>query len=623
MKTNLGKRASIVALSLVSILNTPGLSAQQSDSNLSEQRLIDLMKSKGILTDADLAQIKQPQTKGAGDHELADVLLKKGIINATEYNSLVGNAKAAVAPKPAHLQLAVATEPPMAKPVASNARPQQPPNPTSPGAPAIVEKPAFTGLNEALVPVRVFPVGAMKRESNPALKVNGVGFTPYGFIKVTAVQDSSSPNGDDFPLPGFLTDTGPEGAPEFHLKARSSRFGVNLSWTDSNPKWIISGKIEGDFEGNYNRSDNRNLSSVRSSNPSLRLAWGRLDYQFNANNSFSALFGQDWTLFGSSTLPNILETTGLAVGDGTLYERDPQMRVGFAHKAGALTIMPEFSIDLPAAGLTPNAANISAQLGYGERQGPDSGQPELQGRIAAQWQLDHAPGVPPAQIIFSGFTGERTGIVLASAVPAAYLTTFAQGATATSKRNGWDGEWQLPTRWFTLVGKVYGGADLRWFFSGQLYSFFQDTVGLHNTITVASQDGSSNLVFGTTASGQQVIAPERPVRAAGGFVQLGLPLSRIFNANPAGRMSGWSLYGMYGEDQAKTRDINRCAGTRRESSAMIGTLNYKFNRWLSFSYEQSLYTTHANPEQTLPLFRGVHAREWNDVREEGGPIFFF
>jgi hypothetical protein len=54
-----------------------------------------------------------------------------------------------------------------------------------------------------------------------------------------------------------------------------------------------------------------------------------------------------------------------------------------------------------------------------------------------------------------------------------------------------------------------------------------------------------------------------------------------------------------------------------------GTLNYSLDRWVSFSLEQSLYTTHANPEQPLPLFKGVPAREWNDVRMEFGPIFNF
>jgi hypothetical protein len=505
---------------------------------------------------------------------------------------------------------------------------QVPPHPTEPGAPAVVERAPSKTVNEALVPIRALPVGGVKRGAvKAAFQADGVGVLPYGFVKVTAVEDSSEPTGDDFPLPGFLCDTGPDGAPEFHIKARSTRFGANFEWTDENVKWTITAKVEADFEGNFNRSDNRNISSVRSSNPSLRVAWGRLDYAFDARNTFSALFGQDWTLFGSSTLPNLLETTGLGIGFGSLYERDPQMRAGFTHrfseKAGGFAIEPEVGIDLPGSGLTPSAANVSNQLGYGERQGPDSNRPEVQARVVAQWPLDRAKGVAPAQLIVSGFDGKRTATVLASAVPAAYQSGFAQGVSASSRQDGADAEWQLPTRWFTLVGKVYRGSDLRWFLAGQLYSYFNDTAGLKDTVTVAAEDGSSNVVLGRNASGEAVVAPERPVRAEGGFVQLGLPLSRLLRANPAGRNAGWSVYGTYSEDQARARDIDRADGTRHASSMLAGTLNYQMNRWVSFSYEQSLYTTHANPELPLPLFRGVRSREWNDVREEGGPVFFF
>ena len=347
----------------------------------------------------------------------------------------------------------------------------------------------------ALAPVRVFPVGGLERgKMTPAFKTGGVGLTPYGFIKATMVEDSSSPNGDDFPLPGFITNTGPNGDPEFHIKARSTRFGSNFEWYDPNPKWTITGKIEGDFEGNFNRSDNRNLSTVRSNNPSLRLAWGRLDYKFDDNNTVSMLFGQDWTTFGSSTLPNMLETTGLGVDFGSLYERDPQMRFGYTHRMDGLSIMPEFSFDLPASGLPPSAFNVSEQLGYGEREGPDSNRPEYQARLVFQWQLDHAPGVPKAQIIFSGFEGRRAADVPSGdmcndsgpalgttcVAPSIPLGSYTEGISQGSKQDGWDAEWQLPTRWFTLVGKFYSGADLRWFFAGQLYSFYNDTRGLTN-----------------------------------------------------------------------------------------------------------------------------------------------
>lgn len=627
-----------IVLTLSVFLILPAF-AQQDPAASTRNPLAGILLTKGILTADEVKLIDQAASPQQANERMASILLGKGLISKTDYEQIAGKAIVAVQPSAAsgasnaqgQSNRQAANPPQLASKspaggLSASMSAQSAPNPTEPGAPSVVEKTAVKTVLSAITPIRAFPVGGVGRAATaPAFKADGVGFTPYGFIKATAVEDSSSPDGDDFPLPGFLSDTGPDGAPEFHVKARSTRFGSNFTWYDASEKWSITGKIEMDFEGNFNRSDNRNLSSVRSSNPSLRLAWGRLDYSANKKNVFSALFGQDWTPFGSSTLPNMLETTGLGIGFGTLYERAPQMRVGYTHKEAKFQIMPEFALALPAVGLTPSAVNISEQLGYGERQGPDSNRPDLEGRIVAQWQLDHAPGVAPAQIILSAEHGDRAAIVLASAVPSAYQATFATGATASSHTDGWDFEWQLPSRYATLVGKFYSGAELRYFFANQLYSFFNDTAGLTNTSSVTSEDGASTVVFGTNGSGQQVVAPERPVRTEGGFAQLGLPLSRIFNARPGGRNAGWSLYALYGIDQAKTRDLNRlgASGNRRYSTMAVGTLNYSLNRWVMFSFEQSLYTTHANPEQPLPLFKGSPSREWNDVRTEFGPVFNF
>ena len=89
--------------------------------------------------------------------------------------------------------------------------------------------------------------------------------TPYGFVKATANYDSSSPRGDDFPPPGFLNaDTGPTNNSEFHVKARQSRMGFKFEWPDVSKNVTVTGQIEGDYEGNFSRADNRNVSSIRS-----------------------------------------------------------------------------------------------------------------------------------------------------------------------------------------------------------------------------------------------------------------------------------------------------------------------------------------------------------------------
>jgi hypothetical protein len=627
---------------LVSLVCSGGAVAQsQNTSQNSATPLVRVLQAKGILTAEEVAQLSQASSASDADSRLAKLLLSKGIISQADYNQMLGDPSVVTASSPSSAAVSLvpavyhvpgsaaaapAVAPAVASAVASNApvvtvdsdQQQVPPSQTASVSPTTIS---------AANPIRPLPVGGIKKgELKPAITVAGVGITPYGFLKATFVHDSSSPGGDDFPLPGFLGDTGPNGAPEFHVKARASRFGTNFEWGDRDPNLTVTGKVEFDFEGNFNRSDNRNLSSIRSSNPSIRLAFGRVDYKFSNADTFSALFGQDWTPFTSSTLPNILETTGVGIGFGVLWERAPQMRFGWTHNFGAFQLMPEIAVVLPAVGDVPSAANLSNQLGYGERQGPDSASPQLEGRLVGQWQLDHAPGVAPAELIVSFEEGSRTAIVLGSAVPAAYHAAFPTGARVGSPTNGVTFEWQLPTHWVTLIGKVYSGSDLRYYFGGQLFSNYNSVFGLTNTADALSIDGGSTVVFGTNASGNAVVAPELPVRARGGFAQIGLPLSRWFGSDPEGRNAGWSLYGMYGTDQANTNDLAKVApgGSRARSDMTVGTLNYKLNKWVSFSFEQSLYRTRANTAvPVLPLFMGLHQHEWRDLRSEGGAIFSF
>ena len=632
-----------------------GLAQERTDNPPGVSPLVRLLQVKGILTEEEVARINHASSPADADQQLAKLLLIKGVITQADYDQTMGSpgfvtASSTNAPGPQMIpaiyhipgSLTADVAPTTAAPPAGST-PHSAASTATVASGSVSETPAGQTASaspttlSAANPIRPFPVGGIKKgELNPAIKLAGIGITPYGFLKATFIHDSSSPGGDDFPLPGFLGDSGPTAAPEFHVKARSTRFGTNFEWLDPNPNLTVTGKFEFDFEGNFNRSDNRNLSSIRSYNPSIRLAYGRLDYKLSDNDTFSALFGQDWTPFGSSTLPNMLETTGLGIAFGDIYERAPQIRFGYTHNFGAFQLMPEIAVVLPAVGDTPAAANISNQLGYGERQGPDSGSPQIEGRLVGQWQLDHAPGVAPAQLIVSFEEGHRTAIVLASGVPVLpatdprgvdyFKSAFATGANVGSPTNGIDFEWQLPTRWLTLTGKVYSGSDLRYYFAGQLFSNYNSTFGLTGLTDAASIDGASTVVFGTNAAGAAVVAPQLPVRARGGFAQLGLPLSRWFGRDPEGRNAGWSLYAMYGTDQANTNDLLRAApaGSRARSDMSVGTLNYKLNKWVSFSFEESLYRTRANTDVAdFPLFMGVHQHEWKDLRSEGGAIFTF
>ena len=488
-------------------------------------------------------------------------------------------------------------------------------------------KPA--GPIPAVAPIRALQVDSPKRGGLiPDISVGkNIHLKPYGFFKASVVYDTASPYGNDFPLPGFIGDiNGPDKLSEFHIKERALRLGTNFEWLDIAPNVVVTGKLELDFEGNFSRVNNRNISSIRSNAPQIRLGYGRVDWGATDKTTLNFLAGQDWTPFGSSTLPNLFETTGLGIGFGTLYERLPQFRFGLNHRFGGSRnweFEPEVAVVLPSFGNLP--ANVADQLGFGERQGTDAGRPEVQGRIVLQFQLDRAPGVAPAQFIVSGMQGSRSAVVLASAVPAAFRAAFPAGGRIDTDRYGFTGEVQLPTRYLTLIGKYYNGTDLRFYFAGQILAEFNDTAGLTSTATAPSIDGSSTLVFGLR-SGVPVIAQQRPPRAQGGFVNLALPFSRWANADPDGRNAGWMMALHYGYDQVLARDVRRLGGGRMKGDLFAGTLQYKLNNWVTFVVEESLYRTRALPLTStgqLPLFNGRPMREINNIRSEVGTIFTF
>ncbi len=608
------------------------LAQQQGVSNSPVSPLVRVLHVKGILTDDDMAQINQASSPVEADQRLAKLLLLKGVISQADYDQTVAastfvNASTAdttgarvvstVYRVPGITPAAVPSLAP-ASTVAPAMAPTTPPSDQTPSAaPTVIP---------ALTPLRVLPVDPPKREGlKTGLKLGNLTLQPYGFLKATFLHDSSSPYGNDFPLPGFIGDISGNAAPEFHIKPRSSRLGMNFEWLDPSPNVTVTGKLEFDFEGDFTRVSNRNISSIRSSQPSIRLAFGRVDYKLGEHDNLSMLFGQDWTPFGSSTLPSLLETTFIGWGFGTLSERAPQFRFGWLHDFGGFKLLPEIAVVLPAFGNLPT--DLANQLAFGERQGADSGRPEVEGRIVGQFQLDHAPGVAPAQLIASFVDSRREAIVAPTGVPAAFKPAFPQGVTLTSKRDGFSAEAQLPTRFATLLAKFYSGSDLRFFFAGQFFSNFNDTAGLIGpTAAGLSVDGSSTVIFGTNAAGNPTFAPQRPIRAQGGFANLGLPLSRLFGANPSGRNNGWSLYLHYGVDFGKARDVRRAGGGRHRSNLYAATLYYKLNNWVSFGYEQSLWETVNVPLTAtgiFPLFQGVPTRTWRDLRSEGGPIFTF
>ncbi len=245
----------------------------------------------------------------------------------------------------------------------------------------------------------------------------------------------------------------------------------------------------------------------------------------------------------------------------------------------------------------------------------------------------------------AAFKSVREAIVLPGEVPAAFAGSFPKGATTRSSGYGLQVGAQLPTRWVTVTGSAYRGADLRFMFAGQLTSIYSNTFGLTGTASAPSIDGATTQVFGINSSGVAVLAPQRAVRGYGGFVNVGLPLSRWFNADPRGHNAGWQLLGEAGLDAVNANDFRHLhniwapgttlpgadaavAAGPYKSTMGAATLYYKFNQYCTFGYEQSLYSSYAmkNLNGTyVGAATGALAgqRMWKDRREEFGPIFTF
>jgi hypothetical protein len=621
--------------------------------------LVDLLVKKGILTTTEANSLRN-MSGSAGMEQLLMLLKAKGVVNDSEAAELKSAADSDMMHSLMDTESGPLTTASLVAGQGTQAKPPEPPGPT---------------VIPAIAPLRVLPVdppekGALK----PAFTLGAVRVLPYGFIKSTMAYDSSQPHGDDFPLIGFVNgDTGPNSDPEFHIKARSTRMGSRFEWPDISKNITVTGQIEADFEGNFSEVDNRNVSSIRSNALQLRLAYGRIDWTLKPETDVFFEAGQDWTLFGSSALMNLFETTFFGAYWGNVYERTPQFRLGLVQKLGGSRVWklsPEFALMMPSQGILPASAvvctqtNITSgtgctyvnglanQIGYGERQGADSAKPELESRVVLQFQLDKAPGVVPAQILWSGFYAWRTATVLGTADSAAgnqaasiplctgcpggpdtYRNAFPRGVDVSSNGYGNQVAFSLPTRWLTVVGSLYYGADLRFMFGGQLQSVYTQTAGLTNTASGFSVDRASTVVFGLNGAGQAVTAPQLPVRGYGGFIQAGFPLSRWFNADPKGRNAGWQAYFEYGLDAAVANDFKyskdisaEAGGGPIKSNVKAVTVFYKMNPWVQFGFEESHYQSNALPSTNnvcTTKISGVGNCTSVDWRTEFGPVFTF
>jgi hypothetical protein len=189
---------------------------------------------------------------------------------------------------------------------------------------------------------------------------------------------------------------------------------------------------------------------------------------------------------------------------------------------------------------------------------------------------------------------------------------------------------------------------LRFYLGGQLNTFATDTGGLTGVSTDTSRRMAVRWLLPVAPSsvapphcwpvharpGALVVAPQRPIRAFGGFVQLGLPLSRWFNADPKGHNAGWQLHFTVGKDQVNGSGpeiilaspamptfcgtIAPSDGQECHSNPVLQTQHLGHVRLravdLCYPFEDHL---------TLYTIAGSPSNEWQDHRTEFGPIFTF
>ena len=665
----------LILLTSALLMALAAMAQQQENHATNNNPLALLLQSKGILSPSEVALINQASSPEDANARLARLLVEKGLISSQEYTATVtpaslDSSRARLSDAVLHTSSVVA---------APAAKPATPPDSQEP--PVI----------PAVAPLRALPIDVPKQGGMiPDIHLgSGANMKIYGFYKASAISDTTSSGGatfgsQDWPLPLLLADTGPTPDPQVHLKARSFRIGMQTEWVPKNSDFTITGRVEGDFEGDYTDVSNRNISSVRSNQFTLRLAWMRLDHKIGDLPWF-ALFGQDWSIMGSSTLPSLFETTGLGVGMGGLYERIPQFRTGVQFHAGDLKIQPEVALVLSTAG--SSALTTDQHLRFGDRAGAESDQPGVEARVVFQFPLSHNwKGVAPAQLIFSGHHSRVSEIIPhAAQLPTSVTCTvlpctvgpiftsattpnlgfsttdtivnasncstgscsleqlFPAGTQAGNPQNIYTGEIQLPTPWVTLVAKFYRGNDMRFFFGGQLNDVYSNLHGLFEVGNGVSESGRAILfgcAAGTTAGepaatincqGTPVQSAKlQPIGGTGGFAELSFPLSRIFHANPEGSNSGWVFHLQWGTDRANYADAQHGNHLGR-TDLDTASLTYRLNKWVTFVHEASYIVTFtANNHEAggvitkeyLPFAGGV-TRQAHNWRNEFGPVFTF
>ena len=189
----------------------------------------------------------------------------------------------------------------------------------------------------------------------------------YGYLKLDAAYDTTATYPGNYPL--WVKALPQNGArqPNFHETANQSRFGMNFTLPDSGDV-KTTGKVEIDFYGG---------GPENKANPMLRHAYVNLEWP---THHFSILAGQTSDVISPLVTPTLYYS--VAWYQGNIGYRHPQLR--FTKEA---PVGDHSKWTFQFAVVRPMGRDIN-----GRRTGPDSAQPDVQGRIA--YTFAGAAGLP-------------------------------------------------------------------------------------------------------------------------------------------------------------------------------------------------------------------------------------
>ncbi len=199
---------------IIALLTFPIATAQTQTTD----PLVQVLVSKGVLTTEEARLITNNASASEQRDRLAALLRDKGVISSAEFEAVRATAA-----------------PPELKTITADYKT------AAPNSGAAAPQPSPPTVIAAVAPVRLLGIDTPKREGLiPDIKLGtGARLKLYGIFKTSIIHDSSSPQGNDFPLPLLAADTGPNNSPEFHLRARGLRLGANFEWLDPAPKLTL------------------------------------------------------------------------------------------------------------------------------------------------------------------------------------------------------------------------------------------------------------------------------------------------------------------------------------------------------------------------------------------------